>query len=192
MSIVRGTVHPNNLYQWLAHIRPNVYSFVREPTPAALQDYVHGYLAALSVNRVQEPGVPPFGLFLHWLPHRLRASGCAYGWAHVLTKRAGSHEAALDRFFTLAAEYGSLKPVLVARRVIPPEHCATEEYRRGNPAHALPTAVEIHRLHPSKYHFVRDWYDDWSYEPSPHPHVRGACLGECGLAPGPRSPRMAR
>ena len=167
MSIVRGTVYPKNIYEWLEYIRPRVYSFVRQPTLAALEDYVHGYLAALDTNRVREPDVPPFGLFLYWLEHRLRASGCAYGWAYVINKRTRSQEAALERFFELAAEYGRLKPVLVARRAIPPEHCATEEYQRYNPAHAVPTSVEIHRLDASNYHFIRYWYGDWPDDQSP-------------------------
>jgi hypothetical protein len=150
---------PENVFGWLDSIqqRPGMY-LGETPRPLAdLETLIHGYLAALSVHGLIE-GVPSMVHFSTWLHHTTRWS-TSCGWAHAITTHS-EHDSALATFFSLIAEFRTLRPTTLSTVLLSEEHQPNGVRAKigFDGKIARPDRVDVLQYEPSALHFLRFHY----------------------------------
>jgi hypothetical protein len=155
-----------NIYEFIeAMMRPRLGSYLGGTRSIEnLEIYLAGYQGALSVNRITEHGCPPFFLFFFWLVET-RPGAWERGWARqLLLETDGDNEIALDTFFKLAAEFGSLQEVegefveldREYRRPLNVHDAALA--RLGSSPRAVPTLIQLIHLRPGHCCYIRETF----------------------------------
>jgi len=155
----------------------NVYKFIERWVRPRLENYLGGtrsieklhvflagYQAALAVNHVRERDCPPFELFLFWLVET-RPGAWSTGWAYQLLQEAGGDtEVALDKFFNLISEFGSLREVegeyveLGSGHQRPPNAIDEAFVSLGCSRRPVPTRIQLVYLRPGSCCYCRETF----------------------------------
>jgi hypothetical protein len=151
---------PRNIYEYLAHIRPRLAMYVGTESIVNLEHYLHGYGAALAVHGIIEEEVPSFSHFLSWL-ERTGEGAWSCGWARGLLGESKDEAEALDRFFTLAAEFGKLRVVEGETLELAPGHERSRAYKALNKGtRPVPSRLQLMYLQPGEWCYLRSWYGE--------------------------------
>lgn len=148
-----------NIYEYLQAMRPRLANYIGPSRLIKnLETYLYGYQAALEINRIEERNCAPFSLFLHWLV-ATRPGSWAKGWANQLLDHArGDNELALNEFFKLTAEFGSLRPEYGESVRIDVGHEIPDLSIAKWLLARLPAQVQLVRLRPAELCYVRVSY----------------------------------
>lgn len=148
---------PRNIYDHLQNMRARLRMYLGDTCILNLEHYLHGYDAGLRVHQIMEEGVPRFFQFLSWLIWTQKGTW-KYGWARGLLATSKDNDEALERFFNLAAEFGSLRVVDGETLDLEPSHERSQAYTSLNSKRPVPTRLQLMYLQPGEWCYVRSWY----------------------------------
>jgi hypothetical protein len=152
---------PRNIYEHLQQMQVRLPAYLGVRSILYLERYLHGYLAALRLHGIVEQEVPSFSLFASWLEMTHEGSWSP-GWATALLEEARDEDAALERFFTLAAEFGALRVIGGELLSLKVRHAWTEEARlkRRELKGPVPDRLQLMSLEPGDWYYLRSWHGD--------------------------------
>ena len=139
-------------------MRARLRMYLGDASIGNLEHYLNGYAAALWVHQIVEEDVPSFHQFLSWL-ERTREGTWNCGWANGLFAQSQDNDEAVERFFSLAAEFGSHRVVEGETLDLKPGHARSRAYTRLNPrTWPLPEKLQLMYLQPGGWCYLRSWY----------------------------------
>ncbi|MFI5454546.1 MAG: hypothetical protein ACHRXM_03760 [Isosphaerales bacterium] len=154
-------IEPSNIYEHVECMRPRLGMFIGANSIKQLEAYLDGYCSALFVHRIEEQDRPSFNYFLDWLM-LTRKGDWTRGWATALLDEANDdNDAALEKFFQLAGEFGELRSAAGESIDLPVGHQRSLDsiqfYRDNFP---VPTRLQLVHLRPGDWCYLRYWYAD--------------------------------
>lgn len=99
------------------HRRPAMYT--GENTLTSIQQFLSGYSFAVMRNELStedDPLILPRE-FHDWVAYRLHFYESTSGWCNMICDRSETNQAAINKFFSLLAEFKTRKPHVVARLI---------------------------------------------------------------------------
>ncbi|WP_028315737.1 hypothetical protein [Desulfatibacillum aliphaticivorans] len=149
-----------NIFTLLERAERRPMTFVRNESIYELEQYIHGYYAALRAHGIIE-NVPSMDThFWHWLMYRTGYGSCV-GWAYDIEQSAGEDEKPLDLFFFFVNEYKKLVPVVKSRVELKGRHnpAGKKVLIGGTDLMEKPQSIEIVQYSPAPIHFLRFYYE---------------------------------
>ena len=156
---------PRNLREMLKFVRKRPAMYFGRKSLISLDIFMYGFETALSIHKINEDYFFNSRHFSHWLVHEHKCdSSCnTMGWARYLTETSSNEDEAFEKFFELYDEYLKLEPrvyrILTQGDITQysPDNLKLNPWLNGEP---LPVKIEIVRLYPKRWCFLKYYYPD--------------------------------
>jgi hypothetical protein len=113
----------SNVFDWLDSVREHPSMHARSVTE--LESQVHGYYTALQIHEIRESVPDMTNKFNVWAQLNTGWSGFNCGWGYAFDHNTPKGDDPFQHFFSYVDTYRTLKPIVIARVSLSPNHQPT-------------------------------------------------------------------